>query len=151
MGPPSPQVLTGALGVVALPTLGPGPSALGAAVGRRRALPAPLLGAVGAGHRALAPRAPLLPLSVHWPWRAQKRWTQQSYHLSRAGPRGLCRGFGGGRVRPERGQPLAAGPAPKPLDSSQRPSTETAFTSNSLKAVFLFLQVENVSSPLVVR
>lgn len=59
------SVLTGALGVVALPALGPGPSALGAAVGRRRALPAALLGAIGAGHRALAPRAPLLPLSVH--------------------------------------------------------------------------------------
>lgn len=62
---PRPSVLTGAVGVIALPALGPGPSALGAAVGRRRALPAPLLGAVGAGHRALAPRAPLLPLSVH--------------------------------------------------------------------------------------
>lgn len=30
------------------------------------ALPGPLLSAIGTGHRAIAPRAPLLPLSVHW-------------------------------------------------------------------------------------
>lgn len=35
-------------------------------MGGRRALPGPLLSAVGTGHWAIAPRAPLLPLSVHW-------------------------------------------------------------------------------------
>ena len=83
------SLLTGALGVVALPALGPGPSALGAAVGRRCALPAPLLRAVGAGHRALAPGAPLLPLSVDCRGRHKReghsRVTTQAWLLSALG------------------------------------------------------------------
>lgn len=61
---PHQSVLTSALRVEALPALSPGPSALGATMGCCCALPAPLLGAIGAGHWALAPWAPLLPLSV---------------------------------------------------------------------------------------
>ena len=57
--------LTYALRVVTLSALGPGPSAFRAPMGGCSALPASLLGPVRAGHRALAPGAPLLPLSIN--------------------------------------------------------------------------------------
>lgn len=56
--------LTCALGVVTLSALCPGPPALRAPVRSRSAQPTPLLGPIRAGHGALAPGAPLLPLSV---------------------------------------------------------------------------------------
>lgn len=55
-----------ALRVVTLSALGPGPSAFRAPMGGCSALPASLLGPVRAGHRALAPGTPLLPLSINW-------------------------------------------------------------------------------------
>lgn len=58
-------ILTSALRVIALPALSPWSPAFGSAVGRSCALTASLLGAIGARHWALAPRAPLLPLSIH--------------------------------------------------------------------------------------
>lgn len=66
MTPRIPLTIGCALRVVALSALCPRPPALGAPVGSCRALPAPLLRPIGAGHRALAPGAPLLPLAVNW-------------------------------------------------------------------------------------
>ena len=57
---------TCAIRIIALPALCPVTPALGSPVGRCRTLPGPLLSAVGTGHGAIAPSAPLLPLPVHW-------------------------------------------------------------------------------------
>jgi len=56
---------TCAIRIIALPAFCPVTPTLGSPVGGRGALAGPLLRAVGTGHRAIAPSAPLLPLSVH--------------------------------------------------------------------------------------
>lgn len=66
MTPLIPLPIGCALGVVTLSALCPGPPALRAPVRSRSAQPTPLLGPIRAGHGALAPGAPLLPLSVDW-------------------------------------------------------------------------------------
>lgn len=57
--------LTCTLRVVALSAFCPGPSAFGAPMSSRSALSASLLCPIGACHWALAPRTPLLPLSIN--------------------------------------------------------------------------------------
>ncbi len=57
---------TCAFRVGAFSALRPMSSALRSPMSSRWALPLPLLRSVGTGHRAIAPRTPLLPLPVHW-------------------------------------------------------------------------------------
>lgn len=60
------RIFTCAVRIMALSAFCPVTATLRSPMGGRWALPGPLLSAIGTGHRAIAPRAPLLPLSVHW-------------------------------------------------------------------------------------
>lgn len=68
------SICTCTVWIVALSAFCPVTATLRSPVSGRRALPGPLLRAIGTGHRAIAPSAPLLPLAVHWgrPTRAQQ-------------------------------------------------------------------------------
>lgn len=66
MTPLIPLTIGCTLWVIALSAFCPRPSALRAPMSCCSTLPASLLGPIRAGHRALAPRTPLLPLSINW-------------------------------------------------------------------------------------